>query len=190
MFVPDTSSGGSEAKTLQNAAQKVLAGEIAKRATRLSEAPDDQFVLAADGTLRWTGAAVGKLVAGEEVLRPRVRIIADEHLSGAPREAVDTRLDRWLKSHIEKLLGPLFALSGAADITGMRAASRSTGRGAGDKAAACCRGSEGPEQPERASLRKYGVRFAYHPSAALLKRTARARGQLWALALMGRRPRA
>src|ERR1700735_1608812 len=79
MFVPDTSSGGSEAKTLQNAAQKILAGEIAKRGARVSEAPGDQFVLAADGTLRWTGSAVGKLVAGEEGLRPRARIIAAAH---------------------------------------------------------------------------------------------------------------
>ena len=57
---------------------------------------------------------VGKLVAGEEALRPRVRVIADEHLSGAPREAVEARLDDWVKSHIEKLLGPLFELSAAA----------------------------------------------------------------------------
>ena len=54
---PDASSGGSEAKALQNAAQKALAGEIATRATRLAAAPDEQFVLAADGTVRWTGAA-------------------------------------------------------------------------------------------------------------------------------------
>ena len=93
VFVPDASSGGSEAKALQNAAQKALAGEIAARATRLAEAPDEQFVLAADGTVRWTGAAVGKLIAGEEALRPRVRVIADEHLTGAPREAVEARLE-------------------------------------------------------------------------------------------------
>ena len=61
VFLPDASSGGSEAKALQNAAQKALAGEIAARATRLAGAPDEQFVLAADGTIRWTGAAVGKL---------------------------------------------------------------------------------------------------------------------------------
>ena len=107
VFLPDASSGGSEAKALQNAAQKALAGEIAARATRLAEAPDEQFVLAADGTIRWTGAAVGKLFAGEEVLHPRVRLIADEHLTGAPRDAVQARLDRWLKSHIEKLLGAI-----------------------------------------------------------------------------------
>src|SRR5581483_1974551 len=65
VFVADASSGGSEAKALQNAAQKALAGEIAARAARLAEAPDSQFVLAADGTLRWIGAAVGKLQASE-----------------------------------------------------------------------------------------------------------------------------
>ncbi|MGB7890205.1 MAG: helicase-related protein, partial [Xanthobacteraceae bacterium] len=54
VFVPEASAGGSEAKALQNAAQKALAGEIAARAARLAEAPDDQFVLASDGTLRWT----------------------------------------------------------------------------------------------------------------------------------------
>jgi ATP-dependent RNA helicase SUPV3L1/SUV3 len=187
MFVPDTSSGGSEAKTLQNAAQKVLAGEIAKRATRLSEAADEQFVLAADGTLRWTGAAVGKLVAGEEVLRPRVRIIADEHLSGAPREAVDSRLDRWLRSHIEKLLGPLFALSGAADITGIaRGVAFQLVEALGVlERQRVAEEVKGLEQPERASLRKYGVRFgAYHIYLPLLLKPApRAlAAQLWALA--------
>src|ERR1700719_2268763 len=187
VFVADTSSGGSEAKTLQNAAQKVLAGEIAKRATRLSEAPVDQFVLAADGTLRWTGAAVGKLVAGEEVLRPRVRIIADEHLSGAPREAVDGRLDRWLKSHVEKLLGPLFALSGATDITGIaRGVTFQLVEALGVlERQRVADEVKGLEQPERATLRKYGVRFgAYHIHLPLLLKPApRAlAAQLWALA--------
>ena len=110
VFVPEASSGGSEAKALQNAAQKALAGEISARAARLAEAPAEQFVLATDGTVRWTGAPVGKLVAGEEVLRPRIRLIADEHLTGAPRDAVEARLDRWVKSYVEKLLGPLFTL--------------------------------------------------------------------------------
>ena len=67
---------------------------LPQRATRLAEAPDAQFVLATDGALRWTGAAVGKLQAGEEVLHPRVRLVADEHLTGAPRDAVEARLNR------------------------------------------------------------------------------------------------
>ena len=34
---------------------KALAGEIDARATRLAQAPDEQFVLASDGTIRWIG---------------------------------------------------------------------------------------------------------------------------------------
>ena len=81
-FAADPSAGGSEAKALHAAAQKALAGEIDARAAKLAQAPDEQFVLTSDGTIRWTGDAVGKLTAGEDVLRPRIRILADEQLTG------------------------------------------------------------------------------------------------------------
>ena len=55
MFAPDASAAGSEAKALNAAAQKALAGEIEARATKLSQASNDQIVLATDGALRWTG---------------------------------------------------------------------------------------------------------------------------------------
>ena len=186
VFVPDASQGGSEAKALQNAAQKALAGEIAARATRLAEAPDQQFVLAADGAIRWTGAAVGKLVAGEEVLRPRVRIIADEHLSGAPREAVEARLEAFVKFHITKLLGSLFELSAAADISGIArgiAFQLVEALGVLDRSRVADE-VKGLQQPERASLRKYGVRFGAHNIylPLLLKPAPRSLAtQLWAL---------
>jgi ATP-dependent RNA helicase SUPV3L1/SUV3 len=190
IFLPDTSSGGSEAKALQNAAQKALAGEIANRAVKLADVPDRQIVLAADGTIRWNGAAVGKLVAGEEPLRPRVRIIADEHLTGAPREAVEARLDKWVKSHIEKLLGPLFGLAAAADIAGIArgvAFQIVEALGVLDRAKVA-EEVKGLQQPDRASLRKYGVRFgAYHIYLPLLLKPApRAlAAQLWALSHEG-----
>ena len=186
VFVPDASSGGSEAKALQSAAQKALTGEIAARATRLAEAPDQQFVLAADGTVRWTGAAVGKLVVGEDALRPRVRVVADEHLSGAPREAVEARLETFVKSHIAKLLGSLFELSTATDISGIArgvAFQLVEALGVLDRTKVADE-VKGLEQPERANLRKYGVRFgAYHIYLPLLLKPApRALAvQLWAL---------
>src|SRR5580698_1588219 len=185
-FAPDAAEAGSDAKALQATALKALAGEIDARAEKLSAAPDDQFVLASDGTIRWTGDAVAKLVAADDALHPRVRIIADDRLSGAPREAVQTRLDLWLKTHIEKLLGPLFELSKAEDVTGI-------GRGIAfqliealgvierTKIAAEMKDLD---QPSRASLRKYGVRFgAYHIYVPpLLKPAARALASLlWAL---------
>jgi len=186
MFAPDAAAAGSEAKTLNAAAQKVLASEIEARATKLSQAANDQLVLAADGALRWQGDLVGKLIAGDDTLRPRLRIVADEHLTGPARDIVQTRLDLWLKTHIEKQLAPLFSLSAADDITGMA-------RGVAFQLVEALGVLErqkvseevkGLDQPARATLRKYGVRFgAYHiylPN--LLKPAPRSLAtQLWAL---------
>jgi ATP-dependent RNA helicase SUPV3L1/SUV3 len=186
MFAPEASAGGSDAKALHAAAQKALAGEIDARAVRLSQAPDQQFVLASDGAVRWLGDVVGKLAAGEDVLRPRLRVIADEHLSGAPRDSVQTRLDLWLKNHVEKLLAPLFTLVAADDISGI---SRGVAFQLVEALGVLERQKvaeevKGLDQPARATLRKHGVRFgAYHIYVpALLKPAPRAlAAQLWAL---------
>jgi ATP-dependent RNA helicase SUPV3L1/SUV3 len=184
-FAPDAAEAGSDAKALQATAQKALAGEIDARAEKLAAAPDEQFVLASDGTIRWTGDAVAKLVAADDALHPRIRIISDERLAGAPREAVQTRLDLWLKTHIEKLLGPLFELAKAEDITGIARGIafqliEALGVLERQKIAAEMKDLD---QPSRASLRKYGVRFgAYHIYVPpLLKPAARALASLlWA----------
>ena len=185
-FLPDAAEAGSDAKALQAAASKALAGEIDARAEKLSNAPDDQLVLTSDGTLRWTGDAVAKLVAADDVLHPRLRVIADERLTGAPRDAVQARLDLFLKTHIEKLLAPLFELSKAEDVTGIaRGIAFQLNEALGvlerQKIAAEMKDLD---QPSRAVLRKYGVRFgAYHiyfPN--LLKPAARSLAALlWAL---------
>ena len=185
-FVADASAAGSEAKTLQGAARSALAGEIDARAIKLTQAPDREFVLSSDGSVRWTGAPVGKLIAGDDVLRPRLRVIADEQLTGASREAVQTRLDLWLKNHIERLLAPLFALAAAEDITGIARGVafqliESLGVLERQKVAEDVKGLD---QPSRAMLRKYGVRFgAYHLyMPALLKPAPRSlAAQLWML---------
>src|ERR1700736_1601402 len=92
VFAPDAAEAGSDAKALQAAAQKALSGEIDTRAERFASAPDTQFVLTADGTIRSIGDAVGKLTSSDNALAPRVRIIADDRLAGASREAVQNRL--------------------------------------------------------------------------------------------------
>jgi len=185
-FAIDPAAAGPDAKALRAAAQKALAGEIDARAARVQSATDEQIVLAGDGTIRWLGEPVGKLIAGDEVLRPRVRIVADEHLTGASREAVQARLDLWVKTHLEKLLGPLFALAAAEDVTGIA-------RGVAFQLVEAlgvlerhrvAEDVKGLDQASRATLRKYGVRFgAYHIYLpGLLKPAPRALAtQLWAL---------
>ena len=185
-FAPDAAEAGSEAKALQATAQKALAGEIDARAEKLAAAPDDQFVLTSEGIIRWTGDAVARLTAADDALHPRVRIISDERLTGAPREAVQTRLDLWLKTHVEKLLGPLFGLSKAEDVTGIArgiAFQLVEAMGVIERSKIASEMKD-LDQPSRATLRKYGVRFgAYHIYIpALLKPAARALAALlWAL---------
>jgi len=185
-FAPDTAEAGSEAKALQATAQKALAGEIDARAEKLAGAPDDQFVLTSEGIIRWTGDAVGRLTAADDALHPRIRIISDGRLSGAPREAVEKRLDLWLKTHIEKLLGPLFELSKAEDVTGIArgiAFQLIEALGVIERSKIASEMKD-LDQPSRASLRKYGVRFgAYHIYVPpLLKPAARALASLlWVL---------
>ncbi|WFU73100.1 helicase-related protein [Bradyrhizobium sp. CB2312] len=185
-FAPDAAEAGSDAKALQAAAQAVLAGEINARAEKLGNAPDDQFVLTSEGMIRWTGDAVARLSAADDALHPRIRIISDERLTGGPREKVQARLELWLKTHIEKLLGPMFELSKAEDVTGIA-------RGIAYQLVEALGVLERPkianelkdlDQPSRATLRKYGVRFgAYHIYfPGLLKPAARALAALlWAL---------
>ena len=185
-FAADPNADRSEAKALRAAAQKALAGEIGARSARLAAAPDDQFLLTSDATIRWLGDAVGRLTASEEVLKPQVRLIADEQLTGAPRDAVQARLDLWAQAHVEKLLGPLTALTRAEDITGIA-------RGIAFQLVEALGVLErqrvveeikGLDQAGRATLRKYGVRFgAYHIYLPqLLKPAPRVLAlQLWAL---------
>jgi ATP-dependent RNA helicase SUPV3L1/SUV3 len=185
-FAPDAAEAGSDAKALQAAAQQVLAREIDARAEKLGAAGDEHFVLTSDGTIRWTGDAVAKMVAADDALHPRLRIIADERLTGASREKVEARLTLWLKTHIEKLLGPLFDLSKAEDVTGIArgiAFQLVEALGVLERSKIAAEMKD-LDQPSRATLRKYGVRFgAYHIYVpALLKPAARALAALlWAI---------
>jgi ATP-dependent RNA helicase SUPV3L1/SUV3 len=186
MFAPDAAEAGSEAKALQAAAQKALAGEIDARAAKLAGAADEQFALAADGTLRWLGDAVGKLTGADNVLEPRIRLLADDRLAGAARESVQARLDLWLKAHLTKLLGPLFDMQKAEDITGIArgiAFQVVEALGVIDRQRIAAEMKD-LDQNARAVLRKYGVRFgAYHIYVpGLLKPAARALASLlWSL---------
>ncbi|HLL27875.1 MAG TPA: helicase-related protein [Xanthobacteraceae bacterium] len=174
-FAPADSSNEPDAKALRGAAQKVLAGEIESRAARLAESPDERFVLAADGTIRWVGEPVARLIASENSLEPRFRILADEQLTGPARDSVDARLALWLKAHIEKLLGPLTALGKAEEITGIaRGVAFQLVEALGVlERQKVAEEVKGLDQPARAGLRAHGVRFgAYHIYMPLLLKPA------------------
>src|SRR5262249_19305502 len=106
--------------------------------------------------------------------------------SGAPREAVQTRIDLWLKTHVERLLEPLFEVTLAEDVTGIApgiAFQLVEGLGGLErqKAAAAVKGLD---RPPRATRRRRGRPFCADNICvpALLKPAPRSLAvQLWAL---------
>ncbi len=109
-FVPD-SVDGIDARMLLAAASRVLRGEIAARARLLAADPDNSFTIEADGKVRWRGGAVARMVAGEQLLTPRVEPIAGDLIEGEAREAVRRRLQDFVRNEVERRLAPLFAAS-------------------------------------------------------------------------------
>ncbi len=194
-FLPDAKASGPEARALNAAAIRALVGELEARAARLSLAGDEAFVLANDGLVRWQGEPVARLAAGEKLLAPKLRVLADDHLSAAAREQVEQRLGLWLKAHVTKHLGPLLVLEDAPELVGMArgiAFQLAEALGVLDRAKVA-QDVKTLDQEARAALRKHGVRFgAYHVYLPqLLKPAPRALAtQLWSLSQADLDPKA
>ncbi|MDX7951602.1 helicase-related protein [Lichenihabitans sp. Uapishka_5] len=185
-FTADPQASGEAARTLNAAAAKALASEIEARAGRFGESVDESIALANDGTFRWLGDPVAKLTAGDKLLAPRARLLADEHLTGPALEQVQRRLDLWLTQHIKKLLGVLIDLETG---EGLEGAARGLAFQLAESLGVLERARVAEEvktldQAARGILRKLGIRFgAYHIYMPLLLKPApRAlASQLWAL---------
>ena len=112
-FVPDTAAGDAM-RTLVTAANRVLRSEVMARARRLAAEGDAAFAIDAQGAVLWQGAPVGRLVAGESMLTPRVELRAGDFLDGEARERVRQRLASFVRSAIETPPRAAFRRPGAA----------------------------------------------------------------------------
>jgi ATP-dependent RNA helicase SUPV3L1/SUV3 len=107
-FAPDAVDG-IDPRMLVAAAGRVLRNEIAARARLLAADADDAFAIGGGGELRWRGAIVGRMAAGEKLLTPRAEPMASDFLEGEAREKVRRRLQEFLRTEIARCLAPLFA---------------------------------------------------------------------------------
>jgi len=164
-FTADQSANGEDGKAIRAAAQKVLASEFETRAERFSASANGDIALGSDGVLRWIGAPIATLTSGEEALKPRVILLADEQLTGPARDKVAARAERFVNFQIELLLKPLVDLKNADQIAGI-------GRGIAFRLVEefglinrrdIAEDVKSLDQTGRAALRRLGVRFgAYH----------------------------
>ncbi|WP_136618394.1 MULTISPECIES: helicase-related protein [Mesorhizobium] len=185
-FTADQTAGGEDAKAVRTAAQKALAAEFEARAERFGASANGDIALGSDGTLRWIGAPIGTLVSGEDALKPRLVLLADEQLTGPARDKVAARAERFVNFQIESLLKPLVDLKNADQISGI-------GRGIAFQLVEnfglinrrdIAEEMKSLDQEGRAALRRLGVRFgAYHVFVPALIKPAPAGlvTLLWAL---------
>ena len=175
-FTPDAGADGIHGKAARNAAAKVLATELARRADRLLAADASAIVLTRTGTIEWLGQSIASLERGDHILKPGLRLLADDHLSGPDRERITQRLESWLTAQIRERIAPLVELSEAEDVDGL---ARGVGFRLTENLGILKREDVADEirsldQEARGQLRKYGVRFGalniYIP--ALLKPAA------------------
>jgi ATP-dependent RNA helicase SUPV3L1/SUV3 len=186
-FVPD-GAAGADGKTLKAASLKTVAQEIALRAQAVAAAPDPDLELNPGGDIVWQQAEIARLVAGASILKPRITLFADDQLTGADRDAVQLRLEHFLRRRIAAVLEPLVKLAEADDVTGIARGLafrmvENLGVVSRDEVAGDVKTLS---QEERASLRKYGVRFgAFHIFIPTLLKPAatQLRLLLWALQL-------
>ena len=144
------------------------------------------MTLSTDGSIRWLGDPIARIVAGQRLLAPRALILTDSELGEEERATVSTRVDLWLAAHLRRQLGTLCDLESAADL---KDASRAIVRGVVDSAGIVDRAIVADKvkrlnQDERGALRKFGLRFGAHyvHMPSLLKPAPRAlAAQLWAL---------
>jgi ATP-dependent RNA helicase SUPV3L1/SUV3 len=164
-FTADQTAEGEDAKAVKTAAQKALALEFEARAERFSASGNNDIALGSDGVLRWIGAPIATLTSGEDVLKPRVILLADEQLTGPARDKVAARAERFVNFQVETLLKPLIDLKNAEQLTGI-------GRGIAFQLVEnfgllnrrdIADEVKSLDQEGRGALRRLGVRFgAYH----------------------------
>jgi len=175
-FTPDASSDGIHGRAARHAAVKVLAHELGTRAAALAVASDDAIVLKPNGRIAWRDSEIARLERGDGPLKPKVQVLADEHLGPIERAQILRRMEAWLSAQLNARLSPLVALSEASDLSGLA-------RGLAFRLAetlgvlrrdAVANEVKALDQSARAQLRQYGVRFGafniYIP--ALLKPAA------------------
>ena len=160
-FSQDTSASPDQAKTLRAAAYQALAPEFHLRADRFYNAPDTEIDFTDQGGLMWGDQAVGKLVASEDPMKPRVVAFADEEAGEDVAQKVARRLQHFIDRKIAALFEPLFniqhdeELSGLAKGFGFRMI-ESLGLVPRVQVAGEVKDLD---QDARAALRKHGVRF-------------------------------
>ena len=117
---PTPAARAFTAAATRHAAVQVLAHELARpRRRRCAATPDEAIRSSPNGRIVWRGADIARLERGETALKPRIQLLADEHLGPGERDLVQSRLEAWLAAQFSGKLYHLVVLGEASDLSGL-----------------------------------------------------------------------
>jgi ATP-dependent RNA helicase SUPV3L1/SUV3 len=186
-FRMDKAGSPDEARTLRQATVQALAPQFVLRADRFYNAPDTEIDFTEQGGLMWGSAAVGRMAAGADTLRPTVVAFVDEEAGPEVAARVQRRLQHFVDRKVAAAMEPLLALQRDEALTGI---ARGFAYRLVENLGIVPRGDVAEEvkaldQEARGALRKHGIRFGQFTvfMPPLLKPAAtRLRLVLWGLA--------
>ena len=160
-FRQDKNATAEEAKTIRAASIQALAPQFHLRADRFYNAPDTEFDFTEQGGLMWGTEAVGKLVAGQDALKPTVVAFVDDEAGTDVAEKVQRRLQHFIDRKIATAFEPMLKMNADDTLAGLaKGFAFRLAEGFG----VVTRGDVADEvkaldQDARGALRKHGVRF-------------------------------
>jgi len=163
-FTADKEANGAEFKAVKAAAMEALVPHFNLMADRFYNAPDTEIDFTDQGGLMWGENALGKLLAGDNPLKPGLRVFVEENVSIEIQQKVERRLQHFIDRKIAALFEPLLALERDDKLSGL---ARGFAYTLVENFGLVPRESvsetvKSLDQDARATLRKHGVRFGQH----------------------------
>ena len=185
-FRQDKDTTAEEAKTIKTASLQALLPHFKLKADKFYNAPDTEIDFTDQGGLMWGDQAIGKMIAGDDIMHPKVVAFVDNEAGTEVLGKVERRLQHFVDRKVSVLFEPLLNLQKDGEITGL---AKGFGFQLYESLGILRRQNVSKEvksldQDARSLLRKHGVRFGqFTVFMPLLLKPAptRLRLILWAL---------
>ena len=185
-FRQDKDTTAEEAKTIKSASLQALLPHFNLKADKFYNVPDTEIDFTDQGGLMWGDQAIGKMIAGDDIMHPKVLAFVDNEAGTEVLGKVERRLQHFVDRKVSVLFEPLLNLQKDGEITGL---AKGFGFQLYESLGILRRQNVSKEvksldQDARSLLRKHGVRFGqFTVFMPLLLKPAptRLRLILWAL---------
>jgi len=163
-FQLDKTADADQAKTLKAAAYQALQPEFSLRSDRFYNAPDTEFDFTEQGGLMWGEHAIGKLVKGDDIMSPKIKVFVDEEAGEVVADKVRKRLGHFIDRKIAAAFEHLITMKNDAELPGLAkgVAFRLAESLGVIPRSAIAHDIKALDQEQRGTLRKHGIRFGQY----------------------------